>query len=454
MIYQNKKNLLSYSFLFFISLLLIRLCLRSTILEADEAEQIVYAQYFLTGYPSQPPLYSWLQYILFQVFGISLFSVAFLKSLLLTSALFLYHSICRLYCSNNRLALCATLGWVLIPAISLDLLKDNTHTVLALLIACMTWYCFAAPSKLAKPLWYLRLGIVIGLGLLSKFNYLFFLLIFLGSALSLKQFRVKILDNYFLMTLFIAFLVALPYGLWLYHHIDMGLHSLYKIAPSEKTKIHGMRELIRTCFFFTAPILIISYLFFPIKLRTISFNTLPGRYFLLSMPVLLMIVIVGGFRDFETRWLVPVLFLTPVFYFSQIKETCKNRERLFINLCIVIQLILISTLVYKSHFGQNKRQQIPIIDIISAIQKSPASINYLISDFPWLLGNAKVKKPDLAIYLPYAQPDSLNNKQVMLLWSGNKPDWVKTAMEHYQLTKIQVFKNPVNGQCIAAIASL
>jgi 4-amino-4-deoxy-L-arabinose transferase-like glycosyltransferase len=342
--------LLLFSFFLFLS----RLFLSGQRLEIDETEQITYAQHLLRGYPAQPPLYSWLQYGVFQLLGINLCSLALLKYTLLFGCLYYFHQICRLHCSDNTLAWCATLAWALIPAISLDLIKDNTHTVLALLTACITWYWFTAPSSHSPSIWYLRLGFIVGCGLLAKFNYALFLFILVVSALSVKEFRAKLINWHLLLSLIVIILFTFPYVIWLYNNADVGLSGLYKIAPKEKTRLHGIGELLKTCFFFAAPPLIISSLFFSHREyfeKTIASSILLRRFHAVTLPLLLFIVLALGFRDFETRWLIPILFLCPLLIFSQLKPTTtvKSKVKQFIIVCLMVQCVLVLAVIHRSY---------------------------------------------------------------------------------------------------------
>ena len=52
-------------------------------LELDESEQILLAQVPRLGYGPQPPLYTWLQYLVFSLFGQTIFSLSLIKSVLL-----------------------------------------------------------------------------------------------------------------------------------------------------------------------------------------------------------------------------------------------------------------------------------------------------------------------------------------------------------------------------------
>ena len=55
----------------------------SDALELDEAEQALWTQQFAAGYGAQPPLYTWLQWAVFKVAGVSVLSLSLLKNVLL-----------------------------------------------------------------------------------------------------------------------------------------------------------------------------------------------------------------------------------------------------------------------------------------------------------------------------------------------------------------------------------
>ncbi len=82
------KNLLGkYSFwisLYIIIHLIIRLSFSQT-MQVDDAEQIRHAQELLLGHPiPQPPMYSWLSWIVFQIFGTGLLALTVLKYMVIS----------------------------------------------------------------------------------------------------------------------------------------------------------------------------------------------------------------------------------------------------------------------------------------------------------------------------------------------------------------------------------
>ncbi|MGQ3888194.1 glycosyltransferase family 39 protein [Legionella sp. CNM-1927-20] len=438
--------------LFFLITLLARLCLRSPLLELDEAEQVIWAQQLLSGYPNQPPLYSWLQYFLFQLLGTNLISLSLLKYSLLLGCLYCYHLICKFYCPNKFLALSATAAWALISSISLDLLKDNTHSILALLTACLTWYWFITNTQSALN-WYLRLGIIIGLGLLSKFNYLLFLITFLMSVTLQKEYRLKLADRRIFLTILLIILTALPYGQWLLHNYQVGLHAVYKLAPEKKTLFDGFVNLLSASLFFIAPVLTVAYLFFPLpfNFKKTAANNLLLHYHIIYFPFLVLIVLFAGIHNFETRWLIPILFLSPLLFFSYLKPTgsLASYSKRFILFCLFVQFTFLIILSYRSYYGQNKRQSIPIFEIAKIYKNNSQKIDFLISDSHWLLGNMKLQFKNAQSYL-INQETSIPSGATLLLWEGeNIPYWALQFIKQSNPTDIHWIKNKKNDRIVA-----
>src|SRR5512139_280859 len=53
--------------------------------ELDESEQLIWSQTLAGGYGPQPPLYTWLQWLVFEASGVSVASLALLKNVLLAA---------------------------------------------------------------------------------------------------------------------------------------------------------------------------------------------------------------------------------------------------------------------------------------------------------------------------------------------------------------------------------
>lgn len=408
---MNNKRWLSnpafYLLLISLFLLAFRLFLRSPLLELDEAEQVVMAQHLSPGYPAQPPLYAWIQYFVFQGLGYSLLSLALVKYSLLFACLYIFHRIAlsqgeSLPLGNNpgtlrQFAWCASLAWLFIPPIGFDLVKDNTHSILALLSACLTWYWFLKLDKQMRLSWYIGLGLIVGIGFLSKYNYLIFLGIFLLSVLSLKAWRQNLRVSGLLLSLLLALLIASPYLHWLVENHALGLSSTYKLTPVDKSRISGLTELIKSTLFFILPALIIFSLTLPLNFRLKPMDNksqLLRRYHWISIIVLASIVLIGGLGRFETRWLIPIYFISPLLWLIHLpsdQKPIKHFSRILI-IALLIQSAYCIALLYRSHDRHKIRNQFPFDSLVHSIPKENIKIDYLVSDSHWILGNLLIKK--------------------------------------------------------------
>ncbi|KTD24786.1 Uncharacterised protein [Legionella lansingensis] len=419
-------------FLFSLTILLIRIFFRGQILLLDESEQVMLAQELLPGYPGQPPLYTWLQYLFFKALGVNLFSLTLLKCSLFFFCLYFFHLICKIHCETLLLAWCATLSWTLIPAIGLDLIKDNTHSILALLTACLTWYWMIIPERFSKYIWYTLFGCILAAGLLAKFNYLLFLVVLLTSALSLKEFRKKFIHPYMIYSLLLALLLTCPYLWWLWKEPHIALSSIYKLHPNATSLRQGMGELTIVVLIFSLPAFVTLCFFFPkrqINLSEKIANRLLHRYHIILLPVLFLTVIIGDMHAFKTRWLIPLLFLFPVFYLSQVKycPDLKTRILKFVSLSLLIEVIFLMILILSHHFEQSKNKQKPLQAIIELLKyDSSHHIDWIVSDSYWLLGNLTSTLAHKNVWLLTSiNKYHLPQGQCLLIWKGKEiPFWV------------------------------
>lgn len=457
--WQRQPGLIIFLFCLFI--LFIRLFLRNQNLELDEAEQLVLAQQLSPGYPDQPPLYSWLQFLVFQIIGANLFSLALLKTGLLFGCIYTFHKICRRYCKSTTLAWCATVSWAFIPAISLDLIKDNTHSVMALLAACLSWYWLISPLKPNKIAWYLVFGCILGMGLLSKYNYLIFLFILISNALSIDSYRSRLLNKGMLLSLLTCLLITSPYYIWLIQHATIGLHSSYKLSPIGQQPFHGLTSLLKSVVYFILPPLFISYCFFPLRPESSiknPANTLLLHYHLSCLPLLLILVPLSGLTNFETRWLIPIFFLVTLipFYQLQDQKRFKRSSQLFIIIALITELIFLSILVIQGQNTHKIKNSFPFAELAQTILSKTKSIDLIVSDSHWLLGNLmnQLHKPIPILYLHPAINPLIPNKSVVFLWkNAPHPLWLNEIEQSSGLNTLEEVKDKKTLEVIAWWAS-
>lgn len=424
----NSHQLPFIFFLLFAGFLLFaRLFLCNGALGYDEAEQLIYAQHFSAGYPSQPPLYTWLQYITLKCFGVNLFSAALLKYSLLFAAIYVYYLICRLHCKNSLLVWCATLSWALIPPISYDFLPHKTHVILALLAACLTWYWLIKPSQLPKFIWYAVLGVIFGVGLLSKFNYVLFLAVLIITALSIKKYRDKIFNPLIILTVVIALLLSGAYFLWLINHPKVGLYTSYKLSMPGKGQWDGIVHLIEATLYFALPLILIKF-FFPLSRANATLsqpNQLLWRYHLIVLPFLLIFIVSAGIHDVKAHWVLPLLFLSPLWLISMVnsKTYSISYAKRYIGLCLTVQAGLLCIWIGRTPSFAS----IPIKQFITNIKAEQQPVTVIVSDSYQLLASIMFNLPETQGILihPINDTVALPTGKLLFAWVGTKlPGWV------------------------------
>jgi lipopolysaccharide core galacturonosyltransferase RgtB len=207
----------------------------SASLDYDEAEQAVLSQWLLPGYTEQPPLYTWLQILFFQFFGESILAVSLLKNSLLFATYLFVLLTAREILPDRRAAVLATAALLLIPQIAWESQRDMTHTTLAVAAAAATMWQSLRLVRRPDSIGYAILGLLVGIGLLAKANYLLFLAVLLLSLATTPEGRRLFRQPAAALTLLLALGVAGSYLLWMYQHGEIVFAASHKFTPPPNT---------------------------------------------------------------------------------------------------------------------------------------------------------------------------------------------------------------------------
>lgn len=352
--------------------------LLSPALELDEAEQTLWAQQLQWGYGAQPPLYTWLQWGMFQLFGVSVLSLALLKNLLLASTYVLVFLAGRLLMAAPLAALAAA-SMLLLPQIGWESSRDLTHSVLMTTVAAATLYLTLALLERPRPALYLLLGVATGLGFLAKYSYGLFLLALLLALLTGRDTRAVLASPWVLVAVLLTLLIVTPHGLWLQAHWQMAsADTLGKLAldPSPgrgADTVRGLLSLLAALAGFIWPWALVTGWLFGRAWRQRGATAAPAsgrhwdpvglwrRYLGLLALVFLAMVIVGEVTHFKDRWMQPVLFCLPLMVFSSMAPWTPlapqlRLRRILAGLAILVLLLL--TLRPHYHAWRNKPNQL------------------------------------------------------------------------------------------------
>jgi len=385
--------------------------------ELDEAEQVLLSQNFAWGYGSQPPLYTWLQMMLFRLFGENVFSLALLKNgLLFLLYLFTFLS-AREISGEDRPAVAAMLSLLFIPQIVWESQRDLTHSVLVTAMMAGTLFAGLRLCRRGRTFDYLLFATFAGLGILSKYNFVVALVAFILAAGSLPQYRERLARPRILLALGVFVLIAGPHIFWAVTHVETLLHQSGSLGISTASspwlnRIQGVFSLLEAVFSFLAPLVVIYALLF-IR-RTFRWQKpwqqnplgmLLERKLLIGILLCLVVVLLFGVTGLKARWMQPLLFSAGI-YLSLVLHTeiqKKGLRRLVITAAAVAVLILtmlpMRTLLASRFEGQNDLNA-PFDTLSEALRQAGFTEGNIVAGNRWVGGNLRLRFPHSSVVVP------------------------------------------------------
>lgn len=282
-------------------------------LEFDEAEALWYARSLQFGYNAQPPLYFWLQNLVFHLPLAPLTALALLKTTIFAAAILAVFAIFRQIDAKAAPAAMLSLG--LLPEVVWEMQRDRTHTVLLLLLAAIGMLRILRSQHESHGKGGASLGAILGLGLLSKPNFGFFAL---GLVFASRRLLRRPSAPQILLALAVALGIAAPWVLWAMTHPDLAGSSMHKLAlAAENPFLRRLTGLGNFAIALLAMLGLAALVLGPIwaRLRPGPIPQDGARIILLtalaSVTLFLLAVLVSGASQTQSRWLLPMVFLLP-----------------------------------------------------------------------------------------------------------------------------------------------
>ncbi len=435
---DHEDHSLKFLFLLlgYFSLHILLRVLISDSLDYDEAEQALLGQWLLPGYTEQPPLYTWLQYYLFQLFGKNVFAISLLKNaLLFLTYLLVYLSAARLL-KDTRAAILTASSLLLIPQIAWESQRDMTHTTLVVFAAASVLWLTLRLVEDRSFLNYALLGLFCGIGFLAKANFILFLTILSLSLLTFPEGR-KLL---FSRMIFISFLITAAmnayYVTWMFSNQDIVFSATHKfkqaiVTPWEK----GVISFFTNTFLFVAPLCFFYLLIFPGGLgrnrnhQTDFSSRFMFRYGLIFILILLVVVISFKITYVKDRWLQPLLFAAPLIFFSglDVKTISEKQFKRFLLAAFVAAMsvyIAFTLRVVSAPLSHNySRLSYPFTALAKEIRRSGFTGGLIISNKRFLAGNMGFQFPGSDAIIPgynFEQlPYSSNHTMAAVIWKAD-----------------------------------
>ncbi|MGR9245353.1 ArnT family glycosyltransferase [Rhizobium leguminosarum] len=405
-------------------------------LDLDEAEQVFRSQWLAAGYGPQPPFYNWLQYTIFQFAGVSLTALSVVKNLLLFSSYVLYGLTARLILRDKALVAIATLGLLTIPQMAFEMQRDLTHTVAVFFSASIFFFGFIRSLKQPSLGSYLISGIGIGFGLLAKYNFAILPAAALIAALSDARLRQRIFDWRLMLTAAVAFVIILPHLFWLKDNLDFATaRTLEKMTASGDASYltqvaMGVSSLALAIISFAALTVAVFALVLGKSLRPAltagsEWTRLLERMMFVFLAGILLLIVFGGAAGIKDRWLVPMLFILPLYFCLKIEAAGVETGRVFRRFMPVVAIIMIgvpavlygsvATARFTGHYERLNRPYATMLELLRK-QAEPAAI---LAGDSLLAGNLRQDIPGvpvLSVDYPGFHPDLAGRRPLLLVW--------------------------------------
>jgi 4-amino-4-deoxy-L-arabinose transferase-like glycosyltransferase len=382
----------------------------------DQAEQLLLSQSLQPGYSAQPPLYTYIVKAVFFATGPALAPLLALKAVLLSLLVGVLIALGREFRFTIQQQLVSVAGVVFIPQFIWESQRDLTHSVLATVIAAATLLQLARTRRRSTSINYAVLGALIGLGLISKYNYAIFTTALLLAVLATPGYRQVLASRRALVILPVALLVAVPHIYWLVSNFDIAASSVRKLHIEEGGPVSGLATAAVSALAFLAPLLIFSLILIPGPARPgIRENTqAEDRRLLLSLLASTLIIVAifimfTGVQKIKDRWYQPLLFYAPLIP-AMCLSPAKAALRWFIGLGIVLALLVSAALVARTSlagiFNRHSHPNVPYPDLVASMGDITGKPAFILAETKMLGGNARPAFPDTVIQVPGYSIDS------------------------------------------------
>ncbi|NTG43451.1 glycosyl transferase family 39 [Agrobacterium rhizogenes] len=453
---------------YFLVQAIVRIALPNS-LRVDEAQQFVVAQWLDWGYDAQPPLYNWIQQGVFAVFGTTLASLVVLKNVLLFLVYYTYHRVARLLLADKGLAAIATLSLLTMPQMFWQAQRDLTHTVGTLLAICL--FLHSVVSTLRKPSFisYASMGVWVGVGMLTKYNFILIVLATFVAVLRHPDGLKRVLDKRLLLTILLAILVFLPHGLWMTSHmsavIDQTTRTMSEQGEGGKLSDigNGLKELFGTGIVIILPTAVIFLIFFrKAFLRSFrargEWSDFVGTILVATLSILLLMILVVTLTEFRDRWLLPFLFLTPLYFCLKLEASGVGSAEVFrkflyvpLTMMVVLPLVIAGSVILPKFFGSYEHLNTPytpfLEQVVAAEGRKPAAV---VTTTWQKAGNVRINMPDtpvISIAYPLFDIDhaSIGHQPLLLVWNerDGKPSTMPVSLTAWLKEKYgEALSNP------------
>jgi 4-amino-4-deoxy-L-arabinose transferase-like glycosyltransferase len=428
---------------YFILQILIRTSQGGT-LALDEAEQVFYSQRLLLGYDGQPPLYNWLQWVAFKLFGVGPLGLSALKNVLLLMLFVCMYQLAKPFVGTLG-AVSVSSSLVLFSPIGWESQIDRTHSILATTLAALSLQAYFAvlrqPSGFRRAL----LGLFIALGMQSKYNFAVFGAGLFVASIAVREHRQVFWNRGVWITVLVAILCLLPHGLWFAGNIELATEdTLRKMGAGQEhagsygqNVASGLGRLAFGIVGFMSPFWILFALASRPYWKHIRFQSgaPSSRFFLFlytgALAGLIVLAFGGHLANVRGRWLQPLLFSLPLALVVMFPATATPLVlRRMICISGVVAACMLAALALRPYarpaLGKPLRMHQPYPELAAELVRRFPDARALATQDRHTAGNLRFQQtlfPTVLIDDVLARPWGIEGKILFLVQSGTHGNW-------------------------------
>jgi hypothetical protein len=403
-----------------LAFLAIRLAEHGT-LERDEAEIVYLTQHLRLGYGTQPPLYAWLQWLVFQAFGIDRFSLLILKTAVLSATCIAMFQVSRTLL-GRRGAVAATASLALFLQIGWEALRIQTHSVLLTAIAAATLWLYFALLQRPTLARYAGFGVLCGLGMQTKYNYGVFLACVLGASLLVRAHRKALWTRKAWAAVLPAVLLVSPHAAWVAAHADLAFAGT--VRKMQEDGAAGASYAVRTLLgvvgvlkavasFVAVPALVCAAVCWRRRALwrgRVAFDAdSPASLFFACLYglcglLLAALALTGEVGTIKERWMIPLLFSLPLGLFVMFPAL--GRDAIYRDLArvgTVFALCLLAMLPLRTWlgpaFGKDMTRLHPYAALARSVEQQCPAARTIVTESLLTAGNLRFARPAWATVL-------------------------------------------------------
>jgi 4-amino-4-deoxy-L-arabinose transferase-like glycosyltransferase len=289
---------------------------------------------------------------------------------------------------------------------------------------------------------YLYFGLALGIGLMSKYSFVLFIIPLLASAISISSFRYLIINQKIFLAIAVFILMVGPHTYWLtqhYQEIFISIDQKLKVTSDNLLvdRIKSAGQFSVTVIIFVIPFALI----FIINSWKRLFNTdkqvitddltlLLNRFYLIIIVSVLTLTLFVSMPHFKVRWFHPLMMIFPLWMLARIERKellSKSIMRWFTGITIIFTILIFSIRIAQVTIGPELgiygRLNSPVIETLNKLPDH-------------LIKNSAIKTQDeflgahlLSIYqgnditingIFYQNSVTHDNNRCLLLWDDDE----------------------------------